>query len=450
MTKGLILASKGSQGDDTVRLWLTSTGKCVSVIPELGSLSGYDGLAFHPNRPLLATVGSDPGTAPDDAIVSESNRRERVIHIWELDLAELLDRAPDIQTSQYVNAKVVLLGDTGVGKSGLSLVLNGKRYRKTDSTPGRKVWTFSSQEVALDKNLKQTREALLWDLAGQPGYRVIHQLHLNEVAVALVVFDARSETDPLAGVRHWERAVRLAQQRQDSPVPMKKLLVSARNDRGTVSVSKERLDALLKEFEFDGYFETSAKEGWQIKELRQAIAQGIPWEHLPEVSSSILFANIKSFLLKVKKTGRLVAPARQLFDDFARSHPKAAKTEANLSDQFETCIGRLENRDLIRRLSFGDYVLLQPEIIGCLRFRYGQRRQGGAGWTWFHRGRGGVGRTILRAEGTEDSRSRPGATAVARNGRRVGALRLGPQRKCSRRSLPCLPIAIQSRLRSCA
>lgn len=338
--------------DGTVRLWSSDTGAGVIIIPEPSGQNYYQGLAFHPRLPLLATVGSDLGTITDE-----------VIHIWELDLAVLLGQASAIQTSHYVNAKVVLLGDTGVGKSGLSLVLNGKRYKKTDSTPGRKVWTFSSQEVVLNEKLKQTREALLWDLAGQPGYRVIHQLHLNEVAVALVVFDARSETDPLAGVRHWERALRLAQQRQASPVPMKKLLVSARNDRGTVSVSKERLDALLKEFEFDGYFETSAKEGWKIKELRQAIEQAIPWEDLPEVSSSILFANIKSFLLKAKKTGSLVAPSGQLYDDFARTHPKVVKTEPNLSDQFETCIGRLENRDLIRRLSFGGYVLLQPELL---------------------------------------------------------------------------------------
>ena len=34
-----------------------------------------------------------------------------------------------------------------------------------------------------------------------------------------------------------------------------------------------------------------------------------------------------------------------------------------LRPQFETCIGRLENRDLIRRLTFGGYVLLQPELL---------------------------------------------------------------------------------------
>jgi len=273
-----------------------------------------------------------------------------------------------------------------VGKSGLSLVLNGKPFEATDSTPGRKVWTFQSAEVELADHRKQTRETLLWDLAGQPGYRVIHQLHLNEVAVALVVFDARSETDPLAGVRQWERALRLAQQRQGtSCVPMKKILVLARADRGTVSVSKERLEALLEEFGFDGYFETSAKEGWQIKELRQAIEQAIPWGELPEVSSTVLFADIKTFLLEVKKTGRLLARANELYNEFVRPpaatlqqkstavvsflkkffsrNPDVVTREPSLPDQFDTCIGRLENRDLIRRLSFGGYVLLQPELL---------------------------------------------------------------------------------------
>ncbi len=349
---GRLVASKGD--DDTIRLWSSDTGVCLGFAPELSSKRWPPGLAFHPRLPLLATVGSDPGTPEHDC--------DRLIHIWELDLAVLLGQTPAIQTSHYVNAKVMLLGDTGVGKSGLSLVLNGEPFEATDSTPGRKVWTFQSQEVELSKNLKQTRETLLWDLAGQPGYRVIHQLHLNEVAV--VVFDARSETDPLAGVRHWERALRLAQQRQGSScVPMKKFLVSARADRGTVSVSKERLDALLVEFGFDGYFETSAKEGWQIKELRQAIEQGISWYALPEVSSSVLFADIKAFLLEVKQTGRLVAPARDLYEDFARAHPAVVAEEPNLSAQFDTCIGRLENRDLIRRLSFGGYVLLQPELL---------------------------------------------------------------------------------------
>ena len=34
-----------------------------------------------------------------------------------------------------------------------------------------------------------------------------------------------------------------------------------------------------------------------------------------------------------------------------------------LRSGFETCIGRVESRGLIRRLHFGDLVLLQPELL---------------------------------------------------------------------------------------
>ncbi|MFZ3149900.1 MAG: TIR domain-containing protein [Methanothrix sp.] len=360
-----LLASRGF-GHKEIFVWRTDTNACVTKI-ELGlsSLSyAISGLAFHPTRPWIAFADSDPSVLKiEDGNYVEKKENDHVIYIFELDLAVLLGQVAE-SSAHYVNAKVVLVGDTGVGKTGLSLVLNNQPFGGPGSTPGRRVWTLDSQEVKVEGGITQTRETLLWDLAGQPGYRVIHQLHLNEVAVALVVFDARSEIDPLAGVRHWERALRLAQQRQGtSSVPMKKFLVSARNDRGGVSISEERMLAILKEFGFDGYFKASAMEGWQINELRSAIEQAIPWEDLPEVSSSQLFADIKSFLLEVKKTGQLLAPASQLHAEFACKHLDTAAKVANLRDQFDTCIGRLENRDLIRRLSFGCYVLLQSELL---------------------------------------------------------------------------------------
>ncbi len=230
-----VFASKGADG--TVRLWSCESWTPLVTIQEPTNAEKFvPGLHFHPKLPLLAVVGSDPGTSNQD--------RDRVIHIYELDFASLLGQNTK-SSAHYVNAKVVLVGDTGVGKTGLSLVLNNQPYKETDSTAGRHIWAFDSKKVELSSRITQTRETLLWDLAGQPGYRVIHQLHLNEVAVALVVFDARSETDPLAGVRHWERALRLAQQRQgSSTVPMKKFLISARNDRGGVSISEDMLQAI--------------------------------------------------------------------------------------------------------------------------------------------------------------------------------------------------------------
>jgi len=334
--------------DDTIRIWSSETWDVVAVIQRHARYR-FRGLSFHPSLPRLAAAGAR-------------------LSLYDLDLDVLLgeqrQRSATTQTVHYVNAKVVLVGDTGVGKTGLSLVLSGQPFAPTDSTAGRQVWALGTAEDEVPGERKRTRETLLWDLAGQPGYRVIHQLHLSEVAVALVVFDARSETDPLSGVVHWDRALRAAHQRQGGEaVPLSKFLVSARADRGGVPVSKERLDELIKGLDFAGYYATSAKEGWQIAELRAAIERAIPWDELPTVTSSQLFATIKSYLLEVKSTGQLLAPAGPLFDEFVRRHPEASAEDDDLRADFDVCIGRLENRDLIRRLSFGDYVLLQPELL---------------------------------------------------------------------------------------
>ncbi len=207
-----ILASKS--GDGTVRLWKVDTWEEVISLYESSSNVISLGVAFHPKLPILATLGEG----------------DTIIRIWHLDFDVILAKAPDASQAQYTNARVVLVGDSGVGKSGL--VLSQQPFALTDSTHARRVWPFESRPVDLAEGRKETRETLLWDLAGQPGYRLIHQLHLSEVSVALVVFDGRSETDPFAGVQHWERALRIAQQVQgSSALPFEE--VSGRSTHGS-------------------------------------------------------------------------------------------------------------------------------------------------------------------------------------------------------------------------
>src|SRR5258708_5013448 len=341
-----LLASKSV--DATVRLWNLDTWQEVAILNE--SSSGYlrSGVTFHRKSSLLATLGEE----------------DTVIRIWDLDFETILRRASVTSSVHYTNAKVVLVGDSGVGKSGLGLVLTGQPSALTSSTHARQVWTFDSQsEVVLAGGRKETRETLLWDLAGQPGYRLIHQLYLNEVAVALVVFDARSETDPFAGIDHWHRALQQAERIQGSAVPrMKKFLVAARIDRGSIGASRTRIDAFKQKLGFDWYFETSAMQGWGIEQLREAIRQAIDWESLPKGSSNELFQRIKEFLLAEKENGHLLATASDLYHAFMQSENKSTKTES-LQAEFATCIGLVESRGLIRRLSFGGLVLLQPELL---------------------------------------------------------------------------------------
>jgi Ras family/WD domain, G-beta repeat len=329
---------------DAVRLWRRRDWEPVATMPR--SIGGVGGLDFHPSRPLIAVMDRSAGRIDcfliDDALRSVGVKAE---------------------SRRYVNAKVVLLGDTGVGKSGLGLVLSGQAYQPTDSTHGRNVWTFDSQQIDVPGSGKQTREVLLWDLAGQPGYRLIHQLHLGEVAVALIVFDSRSETEPFSGVKHWVRALAQAKRIEgDAAIPLRAYLVAARADCGGIPVTRERIDAMVAELGLDGFFETSAKEGWQVTELVGAIRGSIDWDRLPMVSSNVLFESIKRFLVEEKERGGLLATADDLFRGFQRAEPDLAG-ENDLQASFGACIGRVESRGLIRRLRFGDLVLLQPELL---------------------------------------------------------------------------------------
>ena len=281
---GRLLASKSRDG--TVRLWRTDSWQTIAIIEEPASGKATPGIAFHPTDPVLATLGEE----------------DTVIRVWDLDIATLFVTTHASPSCLYRNAKVVLVGDSGVGKSGLGLVLTGQPFVPTESTHGRHVRTLENQRVRLDDGNEEIRETLLWDLAGQPGYRLIHQLHLGKVMLALVIMDARSETDPFAGVYHWDHALRVAQHTQIYPgAKLKKFLVSARIDRGGIKASRERIDALERELHFDGFFETSAKEGRGIAELTEKIKKAIAWDALPKVSSTDLFQEIKAFLVAERK-----------------------------------------------------------------------------------------------------------------------------------------------------
>src|SRR5207244_10301537 len=58
----------------------------------------------------------------------------------------------------------------------------------------------------------------------------------------------------------------------------------------------------------------------------------------------------------------LLSTVDDLYRTFLASRKGLVQTE-ELRAQFETCIGRVESQGLIRRLSFGNLVLLQPELL---------------------------------------------------------------------------------------
>ena len=348
---GRILVSQSVSDGAEACFWRTDTWELLASLP-VNPFRSHFPLAFQTNAPLLLTGGD----TMDE------------VRIWQVDIDVLLQgRKP---TMQYSNAKVVLMGDSGVGKTGLFRGICGETFIPTESTHARRVLVMDREEVPLhtqgvyhDKGmLRERREILLWDLAGQPGYRVIHQLHLDEVTLGLVVFDGRNETDPFAGVYHWDRALRQAHNVSGQSLPLKKLLVAARVDRGGIAVSKERTDELIEELGFDGYIETSAKEHYNIDKLRETIKKTVDWDAVPRVTSNELFETIKAFLLERKQTEHILTRVPDLYSLLISSY-KIGPDSEELHAQFERCIALVESRDLIKRFRFGKFVLLRPELL---------------------------------------------------------------------------------------
>ena len=238
----------------------------------------------------------------------------------ELALVSDWDRAVSAPaaTTTYANAKVLLLGDSGVGKSGLAMVLAGEEFRATESTHGRRIWRLPGGRGA--GSSVDNRDVLLWDLAGQPGYRIVHQLHLEGAALALILFDAKSETAPLAGVQHWARAVRHAHPATGGGLTT--FLVAARADRGGINVSDERIQKLMADFALDEYFKTSAKEGTNVDLLRSRLLAAIDWTRIPEVTSTALFAAVKQFVMTRSRSGSLLTPMDELCRMFQQAVPE--------------------------------------------------------------------------------------------------------------------------------
>lgn len=259
----------------------------------------------------------------------------------------------------YVSARVVLVGDSGVGKSSLALALLNEPWRILESTSVCEVHTFDESRVESPDGQYEQHEILLWDLAAPGGYRHSNQLQFTNIVVVLICYDARSESDPLVSVRYWNQAVEQVRAvlGKDAP-PVIKYLVLTKAERGGAMV-----DAQVKsELGFSGSFKTSAKENWGIDELRAAIVEAINWDILPRISSYEIYEKVKQFLLEQRDAGLVLIPEDALYHMFVRFEYAPADPEA-FREEFAKMIGCAQAHGLIRQLKFGKQILLKPELL---------------------------------------------------------------------------------------
>lgn len=339
---GKLLASKSWDG--TVKLWRVDKWAEVATIQEgSGVTSVYVSLAFHPRLPILATLGEE----------------DTIIRIWELDEPLLLGQARE--GVNYTTAKLVLVGDSGVGKTGLGWRLAHNEFKEHSSTHGQQFWPIKQLDY---KRADGTEcEAVLWDLAGQHAYRQIHSIFLENVAAALVLFDPSNRQEPLKGVQFWLE--QLKGKGQMPPV----VLVGARVDVSPPALSQQEFEQFCQRYGIrGGYISTSAKRGEGLEDLLERLKAQIPWDEMTATVTTVTFKRIKDYVLALKekpdRTGVLVSPTA-LREQLQASDPEWSFTDAEMM----TAVGHLETHGYVAvlRSSAGEqHILLTPDLLVTL------------------------------------------------------------------------------------
>ena len=369
-------AISGSE-DKTVRLWDTESGQCkrvleghtgailsVAISPNgLQALSGSDDKILrlwnietghclrefkgHSEKILCVGFSSDGQIALSGAINGEMLQ-------WEINESSSLTQPAIHDQRQYTNAKVILVGDSSAGKTGLFTRLALNKWEFSDSTVG----ALATKEPWLvPDNSGVKREIWLWDFGGQADQRLIHQLYMGETALAVLVFDGQKD-DLFESLNQWDRFITRA-----SGKNIVKILVAGRTDAGGLRASRCEIEQFAKDKGFSAYLETSAKTNEGCEALKKAIDDSINWDSIPCRTTNALFERLNEEILHLRNEGRALMRFNDLRDAL-RSRLTGSDKQFT-DDQLKTVICLLAAPSIVWKLPFGDWILLQPERINA-------------------------------------------------------------------------------------
>jgi len=171
--------------------------------------------------------------------------------------------------SQPARSKVVVLGDTEVGKTTLTSRFVHPEERTSDDYVATIGIDFSAKAVKLPGG--GSIRLQLWDTAGAERYRKLSTHYLQDAAAVLVVYD-RSQRRTFDSVREWCSLVKETFGCKAHPLIV---LVGNKTDLQSCAVTSQEGKDLATELGAQSFFETSAKEGRNIDALFESLASSL-------------------------------------------------------------------------------------------------------------------------------------------------------------------------------
>ena len=344
LAPGALLLSAGGEGDARVRLWNLNTGICLQVLE--GHKGGVNSVAWSTDGSRIFSGDFRGGVCVWDLSRFDTGKPKRK--------GTLSDWRTSRDQIQYTNAKVLLVGESGAGKTGLSKVLAGEKWQPSDSTVG--AWA-TQWKLPVSSGKDVEREIWLWDFGGQADQRLIHQLYMDETSLAVLVFDGQKE-DLFDTLGQWDRDLTRASRKDFA-----KLLVAGRVDAGGLRVSRSEIEKFATERKFHKFLETSAKKNLGCNELKAAILASIDWDEIPCRTTEILFKKLKEEIIRLKDEGRVLMRFNELRDSLQLRVPGEFRRFSD--EELQAVLTLLAGPGVVWELAFGSWVLLQPERINA-------------------------------------------------------------------------------------
>ena len=156
-----------------------------------------------------------------------------------------------------LNFKLIVVGNPSVGKSCLSL--KGTTDKFEDSYVATVGFDFYSFFAKVEGKLIRLQ---IWDTCGQEGYRSLVQNFFRGTALAILVY-AINDIKSFNDVGTWVKQLKTY-----SNPDIKMILVGNKNDLvNERKITEEEGIKTSKELDFFSFYETSAKTGFNSKEL---------------------------------------------------------------------------------------------------------------------------------------------------------------------------------------